>query len=135
MTNAALAEILGVDDTYQTPRALVERGLRYSSVVRLAELYELTVSELCALLPVSQKTLGRYKEKPLSIDLSDHLVFLAEIYEQAVEVLGSREYALIWFKTPNYAFSYRRPLDLLRTFAGIKDITNELGRIQHGIFV
>lgn len=135
MTNAALAEILGVEDTYQTPRDLVEKGLGYASVVRLAELYELSVSELCALLPVSQKTLARHKEKPLNIDLSDRLVLLAETYEQALDVLEPREYVLNWFKTPNYAFSYRRPLDLLRTVAGIKEITNELGRIQHGIFV
>ncbi|RII27340.1 MAG: hypothetical protein CXR31_08840 [Geobacter sp.] len=135
MSSTALAEILGVEDQQQLPRTIVLNGLDYSAIERLAELYDLKISEFCNLLPVSQKTLERHKEKRLGIDLADHLVLLGGVYERALEVMETREYALNWLKTPNYAFSYTRPLDLLRTFAGGADVLDELGRIQHGIFV
>lgn len=60
---------------------------------------------------------------------------LGQVYERAVEVLGAPGNALIWLKTPNYAFRFKAPLDYLTSFTGAQEVLDELGRLQHGVFV
>ena len=121
--------------TSRVPMEIVAAGLPYSHVEDLRNQLDLSVEELCRLLPVSRRTLSRYRGKTLDSRLSDHLMMIEQVFQRAVEVLGSTDNARIWFKTPNYAFSYQRPLDYLTTFTGTQELLDELGRLQHGIFV
>lgn len=135
MANAALAEILGYDDTSRSPVEIIEEGLPYASVERLANLLDLNIEEMCQILPVSRRTLARYRGEHLDAHLSDHLMTVGKVYERAVDVLETPAHALLWLKTPNYAFRFKRPIDYLSSFTGIQEVFDELGRIQHGIFV
>lgn len=135
MGNAALAEMLGYDQDNQTPVEIVERGLPYNAVERLIKTLDLTIEEFCRIIPVSRRTLARFRDRQLDAHLSDHIMMVGKVYERAVEVMESPENALIWFKTPNYAFRFKRPLDYLSSFAGAQEVLDELGRLQHGVFV
>lgn len=135
MGNTALAEILGYEETSRSPVEIVEHGLPYASVERLAKLLELGIEEMCRLLPVSRRTLARYRGEHLDAHLSDHLMTVGKVYERAVDVLETPANALLWLKTPNYAFRFKRPIDYLSSFTGIQEVLDELGRLQHGIFV
>ncbi len=131
----ALAEILGYDAAQQTPVEIVARGLPFDAVERLASTLELPMEKMCQIIPVSRRTLSRYRGSDLDAHLSDHLLMVGKIYERAVEILESPENARQWLKAPNYAFRSHAPLDYLSSFAGAQEVLDELGRLQHGVFV
>jgi len=136
MGSAALAEILGYDEAgSQTPVEIVERGLPYGTVERLAKTLELTIEEFCLIIPVSRRTLARYRDSVLDPHISDHVLMVGQVFERATEVMESQANALIWMKTPNHSFRHKRPFDYLSSFAGAQEVLDELGRIQHGVFV
>lgn len=135
MGNPALAEILGYDDENQSSVDIVARGLPYEAVERLAKSLELTLEQMCQIIPVSRRTLARYRGGDLDAHLSDHLLMVGKVYDRAVQVLESPENARIWLKNPNYALRFKTPLEYLSSFAGAQDVLDELGRLQHGVFV
>jgi putative toxin-antitoxin system antitoxin component (TIGR02293 family) len=59
---------------------------------------------------------------------------LAVLYEHALDVLGDPEIVRQWLNTPAPAFADMKPLELLDTTPGIKEVDNLLGRIEHGVF-
>lgn len=135
MGKGALAEILGYDEENRSPVEIVEGGLPYSVVERLVKTLDLTIEEFCLIIPVSRRTLARYRHGILDAHLSDHVLMVGKIFERATEVMESSANALVWLKTPNYSFRHKRPLDYLSSFAGAQEVLDELGRIQHGVFV
>ncbi|SNB45434.1 antitoxin Xre/MbcA/ParS toxin-binding domain-containing protein [Geobacter sp. DSM 9736] len=135
MGNPALAEILGYEEENRTPVEIIERGLPYDAVERLIEALDLTLEDFCHIVPVSRRTLARYRGGSLDSHLSDHVLMVGKVYERAAEVLESQENAIHWLKTPNYTFRFKRPLDYLSSFTGAQEVLDELGRLQHGIFV
>jgi putative toxin-antitoxin system antitoxin component (TIGR02293 family) len=135
MEKNALAEILGYDEENQSLVEIVERGLPYSAVESLVKALELTIEEFCQIVPVSRRTLARHRNGILDFHLSDHVLMVGKVFERATEVMESSINALLWLKTPNYSFRNKRPLDYLSSFAGAQEILDELGRIQHGVYV
>ena len=135
MGNPAVADKLGKEWAEQTPVEIIERGLPYESVERLAGELELSMEELCRIIPVSRRTLARFRGLHLDSHLSDHIYIACKVFERAEEVLESPENARLWFKTPNYAFRFKRPLDYLSSLTGSMELLDELGRLQHGVFV
>ena len=131
------AAVTSYPEPARTPRLPVEvvaAGLPYAEVEQLRKLLDLSVEELCRLLPISRRTLSRYRGKTLDPRISDHLMMIKQVFQRATDVLESEDNARIWLKNPNYAFSYQRPLDYLATFTGAQELLDELGRLQHGIF-
>ena len=135
MGNPALAEILSYDEENQTPVEVVEHGLPYDAVERLVKILDLTIEEFCHIIPVSRRTLARYRNGLLDAHLSDHVMMVGKVYERATEIMETPGNALLWLKTPNYAFRSKRPLDYLSSFTGAQEVLDELGRLQHGVFV
>jgi putative toxin-antitoxin system antitoxin component (TIGR02293 family) len=59
---------------------------------------------------------------------------LVNVTARAIEVLGSREGALRWLKTPVHSLRNQTPLSLLGTAAGIAEVEDALGQIEHGVW-
>lgn len=136
MGHAAIAGILGSELSNQTPIEIIEHGLPYGAVERLIKALDLTLDEFCHIIPVSRRTLSRYRAgHVLDAHLSDHILMVSQVYDRAVEVMESPENARIWLKTPNYTFRGKRPLDYLHSFAGAQEVLDELTRLQYGVFV
>ena len=66
-------------------------------------------------------------QTPQMPDGSDALLALAE------ETFGSRDKAATWLRRPTRPLAGKRPLDLLDTDAGARQVEELLGRIAHGI--
>jgi putative toxin-antitoxin system antitoxin component (TIGR02293 family) len=56
------------------------------------------------------------------------------ITARAIEVLGTREKALNWLRSPVRALGDVAPVSLLSTDDGITQIEDVLGRIEHGLW-
>lgn len=61
-------------------------------------------------------------------------VHLEQVLERATEVLGSRDKALRWIRTPVLGLKSATPISLLNTPEGRDAVLTVLGRIEHGIF-
>jgi putative toxin-antitoxin system antitoxin component (TIGR02293 family) len=59
---------------------------------------------------------------------------IVEITASAIEVLGAKEKALHWLKTPVRSLDGRTPLSLLDEPGGIERVEDALGRIEHGVW-
>ena len=52
---------------------------------------------------------------------------------QAVSVFGAEDKATTWLQRPNRALNGERPIQLLDTDLGARQVEDVLGRIEHGI--
>jgi putative toxin-antitoxin system antitoxin component (TIGR02293 family) len=59
---------------------------------------------------------------------------LVSVTARAIEVLGTREKALRWLRTPIRSLGDRTPLSQLETPDGITRVEDVLGRIEHGVW-
>jgi len=115
---------------------LVREGLPASSVLALAEKLDLGNAALSRKLGIPQRTMTRRlsQHSRLSAAESDRTMRLARVYATAVEMIGSKEKAVEWLRTPNRALAGERPLDQLDTDLGAREVEDVLGRIAYGVY-
>ncbi|MFC5283808.1 antitoxin Xre/MbcA/ParS toxin-binding domain-containing protein [Pedobacter alpinus] len=80
--------------------------------------------------PTLRKHLGNPKE--LSTSLSEHVLFLLELYDKGIDTFGSIDNFKNWLPQHNIGIG-AKPSDLLDSITGINIVINELNRIDHGI--
>ncbi|MCL5670828.1 MAG: DUF2384 domain-containing protein [Acidobacteria bacterium] len=143
METEAVAEALGgrrvfgrtikkADDLAQ----LVRKGLPAAAVTALAKNLDVANAVLSSKLGIPQRTLTRRlsQESRLTAAESDRTVRLARVYAQAIEMIGEKEKAVEWLRTPNRALGGERPLDQLDTDLGARAVEDILGRIAYGVY-
>lgn len=115
-------------------RERIKRGLPYSSLESVSERLQLSVPEAASVLQMPSRTLARRKQAGwLAADESDRLYRLAHVVALAANVLGSDEKAAAWLRRPNRALGNERPIELLDTDVGARQVEDILGRIAHGV--
>ena len=88
-------------------------------------------------LGMSLRTLQRRRDAPaklLSLEQSGRTWKFAEILTRATAVLGSQDEAEQWLERPASGLDQRRPIDLLRTPAGIEIVETFLKRLEYGVY-
>lgn len=56
-----------------------------------------------------------------------------EVFQRAVEVLGSAKKATSWMSAPNRALAGATPIAMVGTLEGVQAVLQVLGRIEHGL--
>ncbi|HVJ36224.1 MAG TPA: antitoxin Xre/MbcA/ParS toxin-binding domain-containing protein [Stenotrophomonas sp.] len=84
---------------------------------------------------ISPRTFQRRqaKQEPLTESESDRVLRIARVAREAERVFGSGEKASRWLSSVSRVLG-TKPLDLLATDAGARDVEYELVRIDHGDF-
>ena len=115
---------------------LVRKGLPAGSVTALAGKLHLANGALSTTLAIPQRTLTRRlsQASALTPAESDRTVRMARMYANAVEMIGDREKAIEWLRTPNRALGGEKPLDQLDTDMGARMVEDVLGRIAYGVY-
>ena len=115
----------------------IRAGLPGEAVTTLASKLSVPRKEVAGWLHTTPRTLQRHIDThaPLSPELSDRVAQLLRVYLRAKEVFQSESKATIWLKSPNYVLGDIAPTTLLDTIPGIELVLDELGRIEHGIFI
>ena len=141
MSTSQIVHLLGGSRTLGEVRDPIEmaqavrRGLPWAAFEALVAALAISQAELAATLHIRARTLSRRKDAgKLEAMESDRLFRLARVFAHAVEVFDSRERARDWLETENRALAGQRPLELLDTDAGAREVDDVLGRIEHGIF-
>ncbi|MEM8895516.1 MAG: antitoxin Xre/MbcA/ParS toxin-binding domain-containing protein [Bacteroidota bacterium] len=125
--------------TYHSPTQkihLSRTGLSPDFVVDLITSYHFNKQETSKLVDISTKTLDRHIQsgKRFTGLKSDRLLELAELYGEGTRIFGSRDKFLNWLSSKIPALGHTTPKEWLDTHKGIALISDELGRIEHGIF-
>ena len=113
---------------------LSSKGVTKDALLRLASSLSMSISEMAELLPVTERTIQRYKRKQrFNRVVSEQVLQIAEVTVRGGKVFGDREKFLSWMKSPSPALGNRTPASLLRSRFGTEVVLDELGRIEHGV--
>jgi putative toxin-antitoxin system antitoxin component (TIGR02293 family) len=113
---------------------LSSKGLTKDALLRLASSLSMSISEMAKLLPVTERTIQRYKPKQrFNRVVSEQVLQIAEVTVRGVKVFGDRKKFLSWMKSSSPALGNRTPASLLRSRFGTEVVLDELGRIEHGV--
>ena len=115
-------------------RGRVKEGLPFRSLESVRARLRLSVPEAASVLQMPARTLARRRSsRKLAADESDRLYRLARVAAQAFGVFGTEDKASTWLRRPNRALNNERPLRLLDTDVGARQVEDILGRIAHGV--
>jgi putative toxin-antitoxin system antitoxin component (TIGR02293 family) len=114
---------------------LSKRGVPKSALSRLAKEFGFTTVRMAAFLPVTERTIQRYRPKQyFKTHVSEQILELAELAAYGLEVFDDRKQFLGWLNEPIRALGGRAPVELLDTRFGVEMVRNELIRIEYGVF-
>ncbi len=113
---------------------VIKGGLSSKSLKDLLVLSGSTRYDMAKNLDLTEPTLRKHlgNSKHLSTSLSEHVLFLLELYDKGIDTFGSVEEFNKWLPQHNIGID-AKPADLLDSITGINIVVNELNRIDHGI--
>lgn len=111
-------------------------GLNFRSFKYVLENLPLSLNEWSEILHSTLRTIQRIQteKRDLNSTQSEKLIEVSLLFEQGINVFGSKEKFINWLSRKNIALGGTSPRSLLDTYSGIKMIKDELVRIEHGIF-
>jgi putative toxin-antitoxin system antitoxin component (TIGR02293 family) len=138
-----LAVLFGADNDAVNPLSeqewikMIRSGLPCSTVSTLASKIDVPQKDVAAWLHTTTRTIQRAIEAntPLGLDLSDRVAQLIRVYCRCRDVFRDDNKVSVWLKSPNYALGNVSPVSLLDTIPGMEIVLDELGRIEHGVFI
>jgi putative toxin-antitoxin system antitoxin component (TIGR02293 family) len=123
------------DDSVEMVNMLRE-GVAFTYLNSISDRINFTLEDWASYLHLSERTIQRYKKekKPFDTIHSEKIVQIDLLYKKGADVFGSEENFHTWMETISIPLGGVKPKGLLDTTYGINLITDELGRIEHGIF-
>ena len=135
---------LGTVKTVLDLSDLIGKGLPVDVLERIKKRSALTDREMSLSLGLSTKTLTRLRSRKrqkgkarparLSLSQGDRLYRLARLMSIAEQVFEDRGRAHEWFRQPQLGLGNRKPLELIHTEVGAREVEDLLGRIEHGVY-
>ena len=121
------------NDAYLFVRRSLE-GINPNSFKNLAVIMDISVNELSVIVGVSERTFRNYSRanKMLNPITSEHILKIAKLYQQGIEVFGSKLNFNKWLHRPSIAFEDDLPYELLKTPGGVGLVFDELQSIVFG---
>jgi putative toxin-antitoxin system antitoxin component (TIGR02293 family) len=142
MEVATITEVLGGIEVLQkkihNKMDLVElsnKGITKDALLRLGKYLNLSISQMADLVAIAERTIQRYTlEKPFNRIVSEQILQVAQVAVKGTNTFGDKDKFLSWMHQPNKALADKTPMSLLRSRFGTEMISDELGRIEHGVF-
>jgi putative toxin-antitoxin system antitoxin component (TIGR02293 family) len=114
---------------------LIKHGIPISVFLSLQKEIDIPANKLASIINIPSRTLTRRKkEGKLQTDESERLFRIARLFDKATDVLGSKEDARQWLKSPKKALGGLTPLRYADTELGAQEVFDLLGRLEYGVF-
>jgi len=113
---------------------VIRAGLPARAFIGVADALYVTVDVLAAKLGVSPRTIRDQRKKlaRLSSENTEKLVRIARIQKQAKKIFSTDEAVSEWLTSPAPALEGTKPIDLLDTDLGAREIEAVLNGIAYG---
>ena len=114
----------------------IQKGFKYACAQAVAARLGLSDQELAEVLGVSLRTLQRIPDASslMNPQMSDRLFRLAHILAMAEYVLEDDTSAHRWMMEEQRGLGGQKPLAMIASEAGYREVENLLGRIEHGVY-
>lgn len=125
----------GLDVTNEIPAAaVVEAGLPAAFVRDFALASGMSVLDLGSIIGTSERTMSRKvaNREQLGAAESDRAYRLFDVMARAVHAFGDVDKARRWIRHDVPSLGGRKPIELLRTEIGTRDVLSALDRIEYG---
>lgn len=126
---AALAALSPLDQV-----ETIRRGIAAQVFEQIATTLGVGKEALARKLNINPQTLRKRKSRKLSAAEAEKSLRAARVFAFATEALGSENDARYWLNQSIPALGGKRPLDLLDTDVGTREVTNLLGGIKWGMY-
>lgn len=109
----------------------------YRKFEKIARQVAFTQKEWAAILHLSEKTLQRYAKDNKSFEgiYVDRILQMQELIQMGLETFISPEAFYRWLKRDKPVLCELLTFGSLNNFRGIQLIIDQLGRIQHGVYI
>lgn len=143
MSIAQIAEVLGGQETFKhAPRkpedlaTSIRAGFPTTVITVLSERLTLPKADVAKRLGIPQRTLTRRMSQSdrLTTSESDRVARMARIIALATDILGDKDKASSWLRSPNRALGGRVPIDELSTDPGYRQVEEVLYAIAYGMY-
>jgi len=135
---ARISAVLGIKPVKERSklRPLILRGFHPDALTHVSESLGISGKALMGALNISPTTYKRRARKGelMTPEESDRLFRLAQVFALAIDVFDSEENAAAWFQEEIMALGGERPIDLMRTSVGVREVEDVLGRLDHGVY-
>jgi len=110
-------------------------GITKDAVSHLAKYLSFSWKQIAALLPVTERTLQRYRlNQHFNPAVSEQVLHIAEVLAKGADVFKEKKKFLLWLNTPHKVFSSMTPFAMLASRYGTELVLEELGRIEFGVY-
>ena len=94
----------------------------------------ITISDIAVIVGMSSRTIMRKEKKsePLTSAETDRFYRIARVGDLAAQLIGDRDRAVEWLKTPNHYLGDTTPLAMLETEIGTDHVIESLYAIAYG---
>jgi putative toxin-antitoxin system antitoxin component (TIGR02293 family) len=109
----------------------------YRKFEKIARQVPFTQKEWAAILHLSEKTLQRYSKDNKNFEgiYVDRLLQMQEMIETGLETFTSPEAFYRWLKRDKPVLGDLLTFDSLKSSRGIQLVIDQMGRIQHGVYI
>jgi len=113
---------------------VIEAGFPAAVLVDFGNASAMNARDVARIVGTSERTMSRKiaNDERLGPTESDRAYRLFEIVASAVRAFGDVDKALRWMKRNVPSLGGRRPIDLLRTEIGTREVLSALDRIEYG---
>lgn len=118
-------------------RMVVVADFPYSKFAKIAARVPFTQKEWASILHLSEKTLQRYSKDNKSFEgiYVDRILQLEQLIEMGLETFIDAETLYRWLKREKKVLGHVLNFESLYSSQGIQDVTDEIGRIQYGVYI
>lgn len=104
---------------------------------RLSDKLLFTQAEWAGILHISDRTLQRYLKdnKPFEGLFSEHLYQLEQMADLGLVVFATPKALDEWLRAPKPVLGKVLDFSTLASFWGVRLLCNELGRMEHGVYI
>jgi putative toxin-antitoxin system antitoxin component (TIGR02293 family) len=125
------------DSLVRTAEAVVAK-LTYAQLDRFRIGMDLNRPQFASMVHVSERTLVRYaddEKRRVDPGVAERALRVARIQALAEFVLEDPANARAWLHAPQPAVGGRRPIDMLGSEFGAREVEHVLQRIEHGVYM
>jgi len=115
---------------------MLNKGLPVSILDDIHKWTEMSRADILRVTGINERNVARRKSagQTLTPEESERIARLVRVVDAAVQFFGSKKRAWEWLQNPVRGLGNVAPISLIATESGALEVTDLIGRLEHGVF-